>query len=92
MIDVWALSLMIAIREGWNKPTALVHRLHNPCAIKYAGQRFAEPGPRGFARFATDIDGWIGCRLDIVAKVQEGRPLRRGWKYLPKGLELEVVW
>lgn len=89
MLDVWALSLIIAIREGWNQPTALVHRLNNPCALKYVGQRFAGPGPRGFARFATEWDGWIGCRLDIAAKVREHRSLRRGWRYLPKDLVVE---
>jgi len=84
MLDILALSMIIGIREGWNRPGSLVQRLNNPCALRYAGQRFAEPGSRGFARFATDIDGWIGCRLDIAKKVREGREraLRRAWRYL----------
>lgn len=88
MIDIFALSLIIAVREGWNHPGSLVQRMHNPCALRYHGQRFATAGVRGFARFATDWDGWIGCRLDIAAKVREGRDLRRGWRYLPRGLRV----
>ena len=88
MLDIFALSLIIAAREGWNNPHSLVRQLHNPCALRYHGQRFAERGRRGFAKFATDIDGWIGCRLDIAAKVREGRSLRRGWRYLPRGLRV----
>lgn len=67
----------IAHIEGWDKPRSLVRRLHNPGALKYAHQRGATRGPRGFARFKTDEDGWAASWRDYSAKRRHGLTLRQ---------------
>ena len=71
--DPFVLATAIARMEGWwSGPEALVRRQHNPCALVFAGQRAAERGAGGYARFRTDGDGWAACERDLRLKLARG--------------------
>jgi hypothetical protein len=67
----------IATVEGWNRPRSLVRRLHNPGALRFAHQRGATRGLRGFAKFTTDQDGWLASWRDYTAKRRLGMSLEQ---------------
>lgn len=75
---------LIAHYEGWNVPNSLVARLHNPGALSFAGQMGAIRGPGGYAKWATDEEGWHALDNDLQAKVRKHhvqtlRELLRFW-------------
>ena len=71
--------------EGFYKPHSLTARLHNPGALKYVGQPYSlGRGPAGFARFASDDDGFAALTYDLEYKLRYGKPLGRAWRYLRK--------
>lgn len=75
---------LLAKYEGWGISNSLTHRLHNPGALSYAGQKGATRGPGGYARFAKDEDGWRALDVDLQAKVKKHhvqtlRELLRFW-------------
>ena len=74
---------LIAKYEGWSKPNSLVHTLHNPGALSYAHQKGATRGPRGYAKWQTDDEGWKALDEDLQAKVRKRHPntLRELLKY-----------
>lgn len=76
------LYQFIRVREGFFRNGSLPQRLHNPCALVYAGQVGAIPADRGFAWFVADEDGAMACGRDIEKKLREHRSLRRAWRYL----------
>lgn len=67
-----SMSLAIGDIEGWRVPDSLVHRLHNPGALVFAGQPGARPASGGYASFADDAAGWTAVERDILAKLQLG--------------------
>ena len=74
--------IIIACREGFFRRGALPARCHNPGALVYVGQAHARRGPRGFACFAADSEGWEALQNDLLAKIQDGRSLHKAWRYL----------
>lgn len=77
-----ALMERVATAEGFHTAGTLPARLHNPGALRYAGQRGARSGPQRYARFASDWAGWIAFQRDLAAKRRLRIPLNRAWKYL----------
>jgi hypothetical protein len=80
--SVVALFHLIRVREGFFREGSLPQRLHNPCALVYAGQPGALPADRGFAWFVADEDGAMACARDLTKKIEQHRSLRRAWGYL----------
>lgn len=72
--NIPALAQGIAVAEGWNDPNSSQHQLNNPGNIIWAGQANATPvtiqtssGPKVFASFSTEQDGW-NAMYDLLAK------------------------
>lgn len=76
------LVTFIARREGWWHDGSLVRRTHNPGALRYAAQPGASPGPRGFAMFDSDLEGWEALERLIAHYRDAGHRWRRAWPYL----------
>jgi hypothetical protein len=71
------LAAAISVQEGWNNPKSLVRRQHNPGALIFVGQRAAQLGKNGYARFKTDQDGKNALVADLRAKTARGMTLGR---------------
>lgn len=65
---LFRLAHVLARQEGYYKHDTLPRRLNNPGALKYARQREAKCGARGFAHFATPEAGWNASYRDLEAK------------------------
>ena len=72
--NIPALANGIAVAEGWNNPNSSQHALNNPGNIIWDGQPNATPqvvqtssGPRTFAKFNTEQDGW-NAEYNLLAK------------------------
>lgn len=80
-----ALIEYIATQEGYYADhLTLTQKLHNPCALVYAGQRGAMPDPSGTARFKFEVDGFSACHRDVTSKLSRGISLKLGWIYLDR--------
>lgn len=84
-LTIAKLILLIATKEGFWVPGTIPSKLHNPCALVYIGQPEATKGPRGFAKFERDEDGFKRCRIDLEHKLKHGHDLSLAWDYLKDG-------
>lgn len=76
------ISHAVATEEGWGRPGSIATRYNNPGCIKFAGQRGASRGDKGYAKFSTPERGWYELThwFETRAQLPLGKAL---WIYNP---------
>lgn len=68
--------------EGFYVERSLPKVLHNPGNLVFVRQPGATRGPKGFARFKTDAEGWVALEKDLLKKKFDRKRMEKAWEWM----------